>query len=224
MDWWLPVQASAVAPQIDGMFTAILIITGIAFVIVEAGLIWFAIKYRARPGRKAYYTHGNIKAEYVWTAVPAVVCVGLGLVSNHYWTEIKGRDSVPADAYPIKVHAKQFEWLFTYAGPDEQLGTDDDVPEVRNKLYVPVGRAIVLEEESEDVIHSVFVPAFLLKQDAVPGMQIRSWFVATRPGEYELACAELCGMGHYKMRARVVVESKAEFDAWLAKAAQGDIE
>lgn len=224
MPWWLPVQASTYAPQIDGMFTAILIITGVAFFIVEGGLLWFIFKYRERPGRKAYYTHGNVKAEYVWTAFPAVVVVGLGLVSNHYWKEIKGRNSVPADAYPIKVHAKQFEWLFTYPGADGQLGTDDDIVEVRNRLHVPVGRPIVLEEESEDVIHSVFVPAFRLKQDAVPGMHIRSWFIATRPGEYELGCAELCGMGHYKMRARVTVESQADFDAWLARAAQGETE
>jgi len=222
--WWLPVQASSFAPQIDGIFIAILIITGLAFVVVEGGLIWFIFKYRERPGRKAYYTHGNVKVEYVWTAVPAVIMVGLGLTSNHYWKEIKGRNSVPADAYPIKVHAKQFEWLFTYPGPDGQLGTDDDIAEVRNKLHVPVGRAIVLEEESEDVIHSVFVPAFRMKQDAVPGMQIRAWFIPTLIGVYDMGCAELCGMGHYKMHAKVTVQSQAEFDAWLAKAAQGDIE
>lgn len=224
MPWWLPPQASTFAPPIDGMFLAILIITGIAFVIVEVGLIWFSIKYRARPGRKAHFTHGNATAEYIWTAVPAVVCVGLALVSNHYWKEMKGRNSIPADAYPIKVHAKQFEWLFTYPGPDGQLGTDDDIADVRNKLHVPLGRAVVLEQESEDVIHSVFVPSFRLKQDVVPGMNIRAWFIATQVGEYDMACAELCGMGHYKMRAKVTVQSQAEFAAWLAKAAQGDIE
>ena len=224
MSWWLPPQASTFAPQIDGMFTAILIITGIAFVIVEVGLVWFSLKYRARPGRKAHFTHGNTTVEYVWTAVPAVVVVALALTSNKYWKEIKGRNSVPADAIAIKVHAKQFEWLFTYPGPDGQLGTDDDITEVRNKLHVPVGRAVVLEEESEDVIHSVFVPVFRLKQDAVPGMKIRAWFIATVPGVYDMGCAELCGMGHYKMRAKVTVQSQAEYDDWLAKAAQGDIE
>ena len=86
MNWWLPPQASTFAPTIDTIFTVILIITGLALVIVESGLIWFSIKYRERPGRKAYYTHGNAKAEYIWTAVPAVVVVGLALVSNHYWT------------------------------------------------------------------------------------------------------------------------------------------
>ena len=79
MRWWLPPQGSTFAPHIDAMFTAILIITGIAFVLVESGLVWFMIKYRARPGRKAYYTHGNVKAEYIWTAVPAVVCVAAGI-------------------------------------------------------------------------------------------------------------------------------------------------
>jgi cytochrome c oxidase subunit 2 len=224
MNWWLPVQASSFAPQIDGLFLAITIITGLAFVVVEGGLIWFIFKYRERPGRKAYYTHGNVKVEYVWTAVPAVIMVGLGLTSNHYWNEIKGRNSVPPNAYPIKVHAKQFEWLFTYPGPDGRLGTDDDITEVRNKLHVPVGQPVVLEEESEDVIHSVFVPAFRMKQDAVPGMQIRAWFIPTLIGEYDMGCAELCGMGHYKMHAKVTVQSQADFDAWLAKAAQGDIE
>lgn len=224
MRWWLPAPASTFAGPIDGMFTAILIITGLAFVLVESGLIWFIFKYRARPGQKAYYTHGNVNAEYIWTAVPAVVCIGLAIVSNHYWKLIKGRDSVPADAYPIKVHAKQFEWLFTYPGPDGKLGTDDDIVDVRNKLHVPVGKPVVLHEEAEDVIHSVFIPAFRLRQDAVPGMQIRSWFIATVPGEYDMACSQLCGMGHYKMHAKVTVQSQADFDAWLAKAAQGDIE
>jgi len=220
MSWWLPLQGSTFAPQIDGLFLAILIITGLAFVIVEAGLIWFVIKYRGRPGRKAHYTHGNAKAEVVWTAIPAVTVVALGLVSNHYWKEIKGRDSIPADAYPIAIHAKQFEWQVTYPGPDGQLGTADDFT-VRNQLHVPVGRNIVVVLTSEDVIHSFWVPVLRVKQDAVPGLTIRAWFQATVPGQYELGCAELCGMGHYRMRARVFIHTQAEYDAWAHQQAQG---
>jgi len=220
MSWWLPLQGSTFAPQIDGLFLAILIITGLAFVIVEAGLIWFVIKYRGRPGRKAHYTHGNAKAEVVWTAIPAVTVVALGLVSNHYWKEIKGRDSIPPDAYPIAIHAKQFEWQVTYPGADGTLGTADDFT-VRNQLHVPVGRPIVVILTSEDVIHSFWVPVLRVKQDAVPGLTIRAWFQATVPGEYELGCAELCGMGHYRMRARVFVHSAAEYDAWAHQQAQG---
>src|SRR2546425_12703536 len=100
MHWWLPLQGSTFAGEIDGLFLAILIITGIAFVIVEAGLFWFVGKYRGRPGRKAYYTHGNTRAEGIWTAIPAGTMGALGLISNHYWVEIKGRNSGPPNAYP----------------------------------------------------------------------------------------------------------------------------
>jgi cytochrome c oxidase subunit 2 len=234
MNWWLPPQASTFAPSIDGMFTAILIITGITFVLVEVGLIWFVIAYRGRPGRKAFYTHGNTRAEVIWTAIPAVTMVILGLTSNGLWVKIKGRHSVPADAYPIGVHAKQFEWWVTYPGPDGKLGrvrpelaskenptgmdtTDvashDDIV-VRNQLHVPMGRPIVVELSAEDVIHSFYVPQFRVRQDAVPGMPIRVWFQATVPGTYEIACSQLCGMGHYKMRAQVFVTSQADYDAW----------
>ena len=156
----------------------------------------------------------------IWTAIPAVTVVALGLVSNHYWKEIKGRDSIPADAYPIGIHAKQFEWQVTYPGPDGQLGTADDFT-VRNQLHVPVGRNIVVVLTSEDVVHSFWVPVLRVKQDAVPGMTIRAWFQATVPGEYELGCAELCGMGHYRMRARVFIHTPAEFTAWMQQQIQG---
>ena len=219
MNWWLPLEGSSYAGPIDGLFLAILIITGIAFVIVEAGVIWFSLAYRRRAGRKAQYTHGNTTAEVVWTAIPAVTVVALGIVSNGHWKQIKGRDSVPPDAYPIAVHAKQFEWRVTYPGPDGQLETDDDFM-VRNQLHVPLDRNILLELSAEEVIHSFWVPQFRLKQDAVPGMTIRAWVRPTVAGEYELACAELCGMGHYKMRARVFVHPQSEFDAWMQQQLQ----
>ena len=221
MHWWLPASASTFAGDIDRMFTWILVVTGLAFVIVEAGLIWFAIRYRSRPGRKAYYTHGNVQAEYVWTAVPAVVVVTLALMSNRVWVKIKGRTSVPPNAYPMAITAKQFEWKVAYPGPDGQLGTADDFT-LRNQLHVPAGRPVVIQLTSEDVIHSFFVPQFRVKQDAVPGMKINVWFEATQPGEYEIGCAELCGMGHYRMRGRVFVHTQQEFDAWVKQASQGE--
>src|SRR5437899_3333343 len=219
MRWWLPPAASTYAGDIDFMFTLILVITGIALVIVEAGVIWFSVAYRARPGRRAFYTHGSTKAEVVWSAIPAVTVVILGIMSNGLWNRIKGRDSVPAGAYPIGVHAKQFEWQITYPGPDRQLGTADDFT-VRNQLHVPVGRPVVVHLSAEDVIHSFFVPVFRVKQDAVPGMDINAWFQATVPGTYELGCAELCGLGHYRMRAQVVVHTQEDYDAWMKQAAQ----
>lgn len=219
MSWWLPRQASTFGPSIDGLFTAILIITGIAFVVVEVGLVWFAIKYRGRPGRKAFYTHGFTKAEVIWTAIPAVTVVALGLVSNHYWVQMKGRNSVPPNAIPVGVLAKQFEWRFTHAGPDNQLNTADDIT-VRNQLHIPVNNPVLAHLEAEEVIHSFFVPEFRLKQDAVPGMHIAAWFQPTDTGQYEIACAELCGMGHYKMRARVFVHTADSYQAWMAQQAE----
>src|SRR2546430_569793 len=219
MHWWLPLKGSTFAGPIDGLFIAILIITGIAFVLVEAGLVWVIVKYRGRPRRKAFYTHGDTPAEMIWTPLPALTKVGLGPVSNHYWGQIKGRDSVPANAYPIAIHAKQFEWQVTYPGADGQLGTPDDFT-VRNQLHVPVGRPIVVHLSSEDVIHSFYVPQFRVRQDVVPGMDIKAWFQATGPGRCELGWAELCGMGHYRLRAQVVVHTQEDYDAWMKQAAQ----
>ena len=221
MRWWLPDAGSTFAGPIDTMFLAILIITGIALVLVEVGVVTLVIRYRARPGRKAFYTHGSTRAEVIWTAIPAVTMVALGLVSNHYWVLIKDKKSVPPNAYHIGVHAKQFEWQITYPGPDGKLGTSDDFT-VRNQLHVPVNEPVAAELSSEDVIHSFFVPVFRVKQDAVPGMDINAWFVATVPGRYELGCAELCGLGHYRMRAQVSVHTQEEYDAWMKQAAQGE--
>ncbi len=217
MSWWLPPQASSFAGSIDGLFIAVLIITGLAFVIVEGGLLWFILKYRRREGRRAHYTHGSTKAEVIWTAVPAVTVVALGVISSGHWTAMRGRDSVPANAYPVGLLAKQFEWRVTYPGPDGELGTGDDI-RVRNQLHLVVDQPVVLHMTAEEVIHSFFVPEFRVKQDLVPGMRNqRLWFVPTKTGEYEIACAELCGLGHYRMRGRVFVHTAEEFNAWLAE-------
>jgi cytochrome c oxidase subunit 2 len=218
MDWSLPPSASTYAGEIDGLYYMILVITGIAFVIVEVGLIWFLVRYRHRPGRRARYTHGNNTAEIVWTAIPAVTVVIIGLLSGGVWMRIKGRDAAPADSIPIGLLAKQFEWHVTYPGGDGQLGTADDF-QLRNQLHVPAGRPVRITLEAEDVIHAFFVPAFRVKQDAVPGMQIPVWFEATTPGEYEIACAELCGLGHYRMRAMVTVHATDAYDQWMQDAA-----
>src|ERR671919_2534613 len=137
MPWSLPPAASTFASDIDFMFYLIAVITGIAFVIVEVGLLWFVVKYRWRPGRKAHYTHGSTKAEVIWTAVPAVTVVFLGVMSNGLWVKIKGRNAAPPGAAELKVHGKQFEWIMTYAGPDATLNTADDFT-ARNQLHLVV--------------------------------------------------------------------------------------
>ena len=211
---WLPENASTYAGQIDLGFWVITVIVGIAFVAVETALVWFLIRYRSRPGRRAEFIHGSTKAEVIWTAVPAVAMVGVGVWSAGLWRDIKGRDRLPANALHLAVAAKQFEWNVTYPGLDGTLRTADDFTR-RNALEIPVNRPVVIDLTAEDAIHSFFVPAFRIKQDAVPGMRIPVWFEATKTGEFELACAELCGNSHYTMRGVVRVHTPEEYDTWV---------
>lgn len=212
--WLIPPGASTFVDRIDWIYYLILAITGIAFVVVEAMLIWCIVKYRRRPNQKAQYYHGSAKLEVAWTAVTAAVVLVIGIISATAWTGIKGRNSAPPDAMRIGILAKQFEWHVTYPGPDGQLGTADD-DSVRNQLHLPVNRAVNATLTAEDAIHSFFIPAFRIKQDAVPGMAIQVWFQPTQTGEFEIACAELCGLGHYRMKARATVHTDEDFARWL---------
>jgi len=214
MEWILPKGASTFAGDIDFLYYLILVITGIAFVVVEVGILWFAIRYRARPGRRARYTHGSLRAEFVWTAVPAVTVVVLGLMSGGVWNDIKGRDSVPAEALPYRVMARQFEWHVTHPGPDGTLDTPDDFY-TTDDLYVEHDKAYHFELRSRDVIHDFSVPAFRLKQDAIPGRTITGWFRPTLPGSYDIQCAEICGIGHGVMNGRIHIETAAAHQAWV---------
>jgi len=217
-DWIMPEPVSNLGAEIDSIYYLILIITGIIFVVVEVALVWFLIRYRRRDGRRAEYSHGNKMAEVVWTVIPFVLVLFIAYTSNGVWLKAKLADregGAPADAVPMRVMAKQFEWNVTYPGSDGRLDTDDDFV-VRNQLHVPVNRAVRIELGSEDVIHSLFLPDFRVKQDAVPGMVIPVWFEAIKAGEYAWACAELCGLGHYRMRATVTVHEAGEFEQWQA--------
>lgn len=216
---WFPEGVSTFADRVDGIFYIILAITGVIFVLVEATLILFIVKYRHREGRKAEHIHGNWKVEAIWTAIPFVIVIFLAAISLGPWLDIRNPDRFPA-GYAIDVTAKQFEWNVVYAGVDGQIGTADDVSK-RNLLYVPAGRPVVINLRSDDVIHSLFLPEMRVKQDAVPGMETPVWFEATTPGEYVLGCAELCGLGHYRMRGTVTVLAEDEFERWQRAEAGG---
>jgi len=209
----LPEGVSSYSGKIDGLFYLITWITGIIFVVVELLLLFFLFRYRHREGRRAVYTHGNNRVEVVWTIVPAVICVVLALLSRRSWAEIK--QQMPAGAIPIEITGEQFAWNILYPGPDGKLETADDIASL-NQLHIPVGRAVVVTLRSKDVIHSFFLPEFRVKQDAVPGMTTHIWFDGQRAGHWEIACAELCGLGHYRMKGFITVETQEEFDKWLA--------
>lgn len=211
---WLPEGVSTVAPAIDGIFNLVLWITGIAFVLVQATLVWFLIRYRRREGVAAGYTHGNHMVEIVWTVVPTVILVFLALRSQAVWSQVRG--TPPPHDLEVEVLAEQFAWNIRYAGPDGALNTPDDVLNI-NQMHLPAGKTVLIHLKSKDVIHSFFVPAFRFKQDAVPGLTGRLWVNAVKPANLEIVCAELCGLGHYRMRGAVTTEPLADFQTWLVE-------
>ncbi len=209
---WLPENVSTYGEDIDRLFYLIYYITGVTFLLVAGAMVAFLILYRHREGRPARYTHGNTTLEIIWTIVPAVILVVLSFMSQATWGNIKGH-MPPSDVH-VQVTAKQFNWEVTYPGPDGKLGTEDDL-EMENEVHVPVNKVILVHLKSKDVIHSFFLPNMRLKQDAVPGREIQAWFQATKPGRYELPCAELCGFGHSGMRGWVYVHPADEYDKWV---------
>ncbi len=243
--WWLPKSVSTNGGPIDRIFYVILIVTGVVFVVVQATLVIFLFKYRAKAGATAHYTHGNNRLEAVWTAVPAVFLAGLALVSQQVWGGIKpsagfrGDATGPGAPVVIEIVAQQFAWNVRYPGADGVFGrrdvtrvsgtnpigldpTDpasaDDIVDL-NHLNLPVNRPIQVRLTSKDVLHSFFLPDFRVKQDAVPGMQVNVFFDALEVGDFEIACAELCGMQHYQMRGFVHVHEREAFNTWLAEQA-----
>ncbi len=214
MSRWLPESVSTYGPDIDSIFYLIYYITTISCVAVLLAMLWFLFRYRARPGRKAVYSHGNTTLEVIWTLVPAVVFVMLGVLSQRSWATVRG--ALPETDIRVKVVGKQFNWEMHYPGLDGTLGSADDVV-VENALHVPVGRPVRVVLASQDVIHSFFLPHARLKQDALPGREIEVWFEVTRPGTFEIPCAELCGFGHSNMLGTLQVLEPGAFSQWASE-------
>jgi len=209
---WLPENVSTYGQDIDFLFRLIYYITGGVFVLVAATLIAFLILYRHKEGRRATYTHGNTALEIVWTIVPALILVVLTVLGVPTWARIEMQR--PHSDIHIRITAKQFNWEVTYPGPDGKFDTEDDLT-LDNEVHVPVGKPIVLHIRSKDVIHAVYIPNLRFQQDAVPGREVLQWFEATKPGKYEMPCAELCGFGHSGMKGYLFVHTPEEYQEWL---------
>jgi len=237
--WWLPVGASAATGFIDGQFALTFVLMGIVFLAAQLSLGYFAWRYRDHPSAvPVKYSHGNVKLEVVWTVLTTILFVGLNLMGSRVWASQRFDQAGPG-AVQVEVTGMQFAWYFRYPGPDGKYGATsvklmdpsaggeaavglntsdpaakDDV--VTGTMFLPVDREVDVSLRAVDVIHSFFVPNLRFKQDAVPGLNIHMHFTPTAIGEYEIACAELCGLGHYKMHGMVHVVSQADFDKWLA--------
>lgn len=230
--WWLLPAASTQGIEIDRLFYITLIVTGIAFVLVHLVLALFV--WLGGRQRVAAYWHENRTLELTYTLAPAAILITLIAMGAVVWARI--HTPAPPNALLVEVRAEQFGWVFRYPGADGRfgrvdaslinlrtnpLGLDpadpagaDDI--VTRELHLVGNRPVHVRLRSKDVLHSFFVPAFRVKQDAVPGMTIDVVFEPTTNGPYELACAELCGVGHYIMRGKIVVEPQAAFDTWVA--------
>jgi cytochrome c oxidase subunit II len=209
---WLPENANPYATTIDHLFDLVHVICGVVLGIttsVLAYVIWRYADHRGRGGEAAQYVTHNALLEWIWTAIPAAILVFLGFYQLQVWADNKmNRPMTTVDGQPqaippmALVVGKQFGWDVFYPGADGRLGTEDD-ERIENDLTVPVGQPIVLRVEAQDVLHSFAIPGLRVKQDVVPGMTQLVWFQVDRPGTYEILCMELCGWGHYKMRARM---------------------
>lgn len=215
---WFPENVSVVGVEIDKLFWVIMWITGITFVLVMGLFVWFLWRYGGPQPGKAVFTHGNHTLETVWTAIPAAILVFIAVYQYGTWKDAKFKSHAPDSPLHARVLAGQFEWRFRYPGADGQLNTADDLEEV-NLLHCWKGQDVVLQLESRDVLHSFTIPQARVKQDTVPGMKQRQWFTITKAGTYEIACQELCGWGHSKMKGHLIVhETKAEYDRWFETA------
>jgi cytochrome c oxidase subunit 2 len=201
---WLPEQASVERERIDGVFWLTTWICVAIWALVAAVVGYSVWKFRASPGDETdgRSFHGHTGLEIVWTAVPTVLVVIIGIASAIALTR---NERAGDDALRVQVRAQQFAWTFTY--PDGRT---------EPQLRVPLDRTVVLELEAREVIHSFWVPEWGQKQDAVPGIVTRLVITPTRTGEFPVICTELCGLGHAKMRTRAIVLEEAEFEAWLA--------
>lgn len=231
--WWFPEAITDHGPSVDRQFLITIIVCGIAFAAAQIGLGWVVWKYRDSADKaRATYSHGNNRLEVVWTIVTAIVFISLAVMGQRVWAALH-LNPAPAGSTQIEVTAQQFAWNIRYAGPDKVFGrtevqyiddatnpvglvdTDqgakDDV--VGPTLVIPANRPVELILKSKDVTHNFWVPQLRFKQDLVPGMAIRVHFTVNKVGKYELACAELCGMNHFKMKTFMLVLPAADFDA-----------
>jgi cytochrome c oxidase subunit 2 len=233
---WLPPLKSD-RGAIDHALWLSLVVTGVVFILTNLLLAYFSWRYQDDGQTRAAYWHHNPRLEWAWTLVTALIMCAFLFKALTLWAEVKS--APPADAMLIEVTGQQFAWNVRYPGPDGMLGRTDHILASQenaigldktdpaaaddvlllNQMYLPLDRPVRVQVRSMDVIHSFFLPNFRVKQDAVPGMTVELWFTPKDTGDFEIACAEHCGLGHYRMRGQVHVVPAGGFDQALTAAA-----
>ncbi|MFT9849920.1 cytochrome c oxidase subunit II [Aneurinibacillus sp. REN35] len=201
--WLFPPAINDMARQVDSLFWFIASIALFIFVLVEMLLFIFLIRYRRkRPDKQGIALHGNTKMEIIWTLIPALILVAIGVFGSQMTYAIQ---TPPKDVYTINVTGYKWRWDFEY--PEGFKTT--------NKLVIPEDKNVLFKITSGDIIHSFWIPAMRLKQDAVPGRQTQFWSGPTKKGEYPIVCAEYCGTMHSMMLAKLNVVSTDEFTKFV---------
>jgi cytochrome c oxidase subunit 2 len=237
----LPIEASTHAPEIDHMLVLVHWLMVVLFVGWGAFFLFVLVRFRRKANPRASYVGAKGKlSKGLEVAVALVEVVLLVFYAIPAWAKRVKQLPSESEAVVVRVVGEQFAWNVQYPGADGKFGrtspklvsadnplgldrTDpnakDDVTTI-NQLNVPVDRPVLVHLSSKDVIHSFGLYEMRVKQDAVPGMDIPVWFVPNRPGEYEITCSQLCGLGHYRMRGFVTVQSPTDFQAWMADQAK----
>jgi cytochrome c oxidase subunit II len=241
---FLPEASSIHGRRIDQSFWITMAVIGFVFVLTHILLFLFPFQYQFKENRKAYFYPDNNKLEVLWTVIPAIVLSTLIFSGWKVWADVTA--DAPKDAYAIEIVGKQFNWIVRYAGADSKigkhnfrkidatnsLGMDFEDPAnfddfEANEIHFVVNKPVLLKIRARDVLHSVFMPHFRVKMDAVPGMPTRFWFVPDKTTAqmreetgnpnftYELACTEVCGRNHFGMRKVIIVEEEEEYLAWF---------
>ncbi len=207
---WFPVAASGEAKDIDTLWDVLIIASVPVFVLVQTIVLYCVWQFRMKPGEELQDgppIHGNTRLEIIWTAVPAILLVGL---CTYAYVVLDDIEKAAANAtMEVRVVGEQFTWTFHY--PGESGGKEV----MTNELFLPVDTEVKFNVQSKDVLHDFFVPAFREKIDAVPGITTTYSIETTRVGDYPVVCAELCGLGHSAMRQTAHVMPQAEFESWL---------
>lgn len=215
-----PENVSTYGQEIDNLFWLVLVFVAIAFVISLFVLVYPLVKNHHKKVKRAEYFTGENKKHFRWV-IAALILLALSdfmilFAEHHTWNEIEEKPST-TDIH-IGITGRQWNWIFSYPGPDGKLYTADDVvvDEQNSELHIPVNKNIVFDLRSKDVVHSLFVINTRLKQDVIPGRVNTRWFNITKEGKYDISCAEICGVLHSKMRNFLVVESEEKYKQFLS--------
>jgi cytochrome c oxidase subunit 2 len=204
---WDGQEASTAAPKIDDLLNVMIVLSAFVFSLVMVMLFYALYKFRAKPGDESdgEPIHGNTRLEVAWTLIPTIIVL---FGAGYSWSVLNDIEKVEGNPLTVDVFSQQFAWSFGYPGKGDVWS--------QGELHVPLGRQVQFKMHSQDVIHSFWVPEWRIKKDNVPGITTTAIVTPDKLGAYQLICTELCGFGHASMRAKVVVETPANFRKWVA--------